>query len=74
MSIGMDNIAGLSTSLRTIEAMARGISVVIFKAESLPGVLADAGLMYPDDYRGLAEAKYALLTHKRFRRSLMKRD
>lgn len=57
-----------------LEAMACGTPVVASNAASLPEVIGDAGLMCaPQDYEGLAQAMYAVLTNDDLRRSLIER-
>jgi glycosyltransferase involved in cell wall biosynthesis len=55
-----------------VEAMACGTPVVTSNAGSLPEVVGKAGLMYPaDDYKGFAEAMYAVLTNEGLRQRLV---
>jgi glycosyltransferase involved in cell wall biosynthesis len=57
-----------------LEAMACGTPVVSSNAASLPEVVEDAGLMCtPQDYKGLAQAMYAVLMNEGLRRSLIER-
>jgi glycosyltransferase involved in cell wall biosynthesis len=55
-----------------LEAMACGTPVVTSNTGSLAEVVGEAGLMYlADDYKGLAEAMYAVLTDEGLRQSLV---
>ncbi|MDO9533585.1 MAG: glycosyltransferase family 1 protein [Deltaproteobacteria bacterium] len=57
-----------------LEAMACGTPVVASNAASLPEVIGDAGLMCPpQDYEGLAQAMYALLTDNDLRQAVIER-
>ncbi len=57
-----------------LEAMACGTPVVASNAASLPEVIGDAGLMCsPQDYAGLAQAMYTLLTENDFRLAVIER-
>jgi glycosyltransferase involved in cell wall biosynthesis len=57
-----------------LEAMACGTPVVASNAASLPEVIGDAGVMCPpQDYEGLAQAMYALLTDNDLRQSVIDR-
>jgi glycosyltransferase involved in cell wall biosynthesis len=57
-----------------LEAMACGTPVISSNAASLPEVVQDAALMAdPQDYEGLAQAMYCLLTDQALRDSLIER-
>lgn len=57
-----------------LEAMACGVPVVASNTSSLPEVIGDAGLMCPpNDYDGLAQAIYNVLTNDYVRQMLVER-
>ena len=57
-----------------LETMASGVPAVASKAASQPEVIGDAGTMYPpDDYDGLAEARFSVLANERVRKTLVER-
>ena len=57
-----------------LETMASGVPAMASKAASQPGVIGDAGTMYPpDDNDGLAEAMFSALANERVRQTLVER-